>query len=393
MTDSVREFLLPDLGEGLEDATIIEWHVDVGDRVELNQPLCTVETHKAQVEIPSPHAGRVVALGGAEGETVDVGAMVVRIAVVDGAAPDSGRRPVLVGYGADDGIDTSRRRRASGRPRAAPRTRKLAAELGVDLTELNGSGAAEVISPAQVLAAATVGDKAGEEFVDVTGVQAAMARQMTLSRHEIPDAHAQIHADCSSLLRVRDTLRDKANSDAAVTPFVLVLKLMVVALQRHRRLNATWVDGSGGARIRLHSAVHLGFGVATPRGLLVPVVRDAAQLSTRRLAEAVTRLSAEARAGTVAPADLRGSTCTVSNFGALGLDDGVPVINHPEAAIVGIGSIKARPVVVDGAVVARPTAALTCAFDHRVVDGAQAAGFLCELRDLIESPELALLDL
>jgi pyruvate dehydrogenase E2 component (dihydrolipoamide acetyltransferase) len=139
--------------------------------------------------------------------------------------------------------------------------------------------------------------------------------------------------------------------------------------------------------------VHLGIGVAAPRGLLVPVVPDAQAKTTRELAIAVNRLVADARAGTLKPAELQGSTFTVSNFGALGLDEGVPVINHPEAAILGIGSLKPRAVVVDGAVVARSTMTLTCAFDHRVADGAQAAEFLGDLRDLIESPELALLDL
>ena len=133
--------------------------------------------------------------------------------------------------------------------------------------------------------------------------------------------------------------------------------------------------------------------MAAPRGLLVPVVTDAQNKTTRELAATVSRLIADARAGTLKPAELQGSTFTVSNFGALGLDDGVPVINYPEAAILGMGSLKPRPVVVDGEVVARPTMSLTCAFDHRIVDGAQVAAFLRELRDLIEAPELALLDL
>lgn len=421
MSEAVHDFLVPDLGEGLADATVTEWHVQVGDRVELNQPLCTVETNKAQVEIPSPYAGRIVELGGREGDTLDVGVLLVRIAEPGAAPPDPARRPVLVGYGADDAMDSSRRRPGTRRPRAAPRTRKLAAELGVDLTHVNGSEPDKVISRAQVLAAA--GER--EPRASLTGVQAAMAQRMALSRRDIPDAHVRVQADCTALLRLRDELREKvggttddatddatdgaedcakdgATDDAtdcatvdrvAITPFVLIVKLMVVALRRHRQLNATWVDGAAGAQIHLHSSVHVGFGVATPRGLLVPVVRDAQRLSTRELARAVSRLTAQARAGTVKPVDLHGSTVTVSNFGALDIDDGVPVINPPEAAIVGIGSIKTRPVVVDGAVVPRATAAVTCAFDHRVADGAQAAGFLAELRDLIESPELALLDL
>jgi pyruvate dehydrogenase E2 component (dihydrolipoamide acetyltransferase) len=171
------------------------------------------------------------------------------------------------------------------------------------------------------------------------------------------------------------------------------LRLLTVALLHHQNLNATWVDTTAGPQMHLHSAVHLGFGVAAPRGLLVPVVKDAQDKTTRELADDLARLIRDARAGTLRPTELQGSTFTVSNFGALGLDDGVPVINYPEAAILGMGSLKPRPVVVDGDVVARPTMSLTCAFDHRIVDGAQAAAFLTELRALIEAPELALLDL
>lgn len=389
MSDEVRDFLVPDLGEGLADATITEWRVQVGDRVELNEPLCSVETNKAQVEIPSPYAGRIVELGGREGETLDVGAMLVRIAEIVAATPAAPRRPVLVGYGADDDMDSSRRRPPSRRPRAAPRTRRLAAELDIDLAQVNGVAPGAVISRAQVLAAA----ESGGSSAPVNGVQAAMAQRMMLSRRQIPDAHVRVQVDCTALLRVRDKVREKAGAEVSITPFVLIVKLLIVALHHHRQLNATWVDGPDGAQIRLHARVHLGFGVATPRGLLVPVVRDAGRLSTRELAQRVARLTEEARVGTVKPGDLQGSTFTVSNFGALGVDDGVPVINPPEAAIVGIGSIRPRPVVADGVVVPRATAVVTCAFDHRVADGAHAAAFLAELRDLVESPELALLDL
>jgi len=177
-----------------------------------------------------------------------------------------------------------------------------------------------------------------------------------------------------------------------ITAFVLTLRLLTIALTRHPMFNSTWVDTAGGPHIHVHSAVHLGFGVAASRGLLVPVVKDAQDKSTRELAATVSRLIEQARAGTVKPAELQGSTFTVSNFGALGLDEGVPVINYPEAAILGMGSLKARPVVVDDAVVARPTMTLTCAFDHRIADGAQVASLLGELKRLIESPELALLD-
>ncbi len=397
--DGVRDFLVPDLGEGLEDATITGWSVAVGDAVELNQTLCTVETNKAEVEIPSPYAGKIVELGGREGDTLDVGSVLVRIAT--GAESAVGpseiapkRKPVLVGYGADEELDSSRRHAAppSGRPRAKPPTRKLAAELNVDLTTLTGSGSDGVITREDVMAAA--GRSApSPDMVAVRGVQADMARRMSLSRREIPDAHASVQVDGTNLLRLRDRMRDATGGDTPITPFVLTLRLLTIALSHHPTLNATWVDTTAGPQIHLHSAVHLGFGVAAPRGLLVPVLSDAQDKTTREIAAVVARLIADARAGTLKPTELQGSTFTVSNFGALGLDDGVPVINHPEAAILGMGSLKARPVVVDNEVVARPTMSLTCAFDHRIVDGAQAAAFLRELRDLVEAPETALLDL
>lgn len=393
---SVRDFLVPDLGEGLEDATITSWSVAVGDEVKLNQTLCTVETNKAEVEIPSPYAGRVVELGGAEGDTLDVGAVLVRIAT-ESAAPTAAsngaaRKPVLVGYGADDEMDSSRRRSIGERPRAKPPVRKLAAELNVDLSRVTGSGPDGIITREDVLAAA--GRSAPTpEMVGVRGVQAEMAHRMTVSRREIPDAHAGVQVDCSRLLGMRDRMRDAGGEDSPITLFVLTLRLLVIALRHHPRLNSTWVDTTEGPQIHLHSAVHLGFGVAAPRGLLVPVVSDAQDKTTRELADVMSRLVRDARAGTLKPAELQGSTFTVSNFGALGLDDGVPVINYPEAAILGMGSLKPRAVVVDGDVTARPTMPLTCAFDHRIVDGAQVAAFLGELRDLIEAPELALIDL
>jgi pyruvate dehydrogenase E2 component (dihydrolipoamide acetyltransferase) len=396
---ATHDFLVPDLGEGLEDATITAWAVAVGDTVELNQVLCTVETNKAAVEIPSPYAGVVTELGGAEGQTLAVGAVLVRIATdvpaaaVEATQPKAEpevepevkaaeRSPVLVGYGADADLDTTRRR-----PRAKPRVRKLAAELHVDLTGVAPSGPNGIVTREDVLA--SVQQTGDADLVPVSGVQAEMARRMSVSRKEIPDAHASVEVDCAELLRVRDTL---AGADSTVTPFVLTLRLLIIALRHHREFNATWVPAEPAASVHLHESVHLGIGVATSRGLLVPVVRDAERLCTRELAWAVDGLIRAARDGTLKPVELHGSTFTVSNFGALGLDQGVPVINYPEAAILGMGTLKPRAVVRDGAVVARPTMTLTCAFDHRVADGAGAAAFLGELRALIEAPELALLD-
>ncbi|MCV7191420.1 dihydrolipoamide acetyltransferase family protein [Mycolicibacterium brumae] len=391
------DFCVPDLGEGLEEATIVEWNVGPGDEVELNQTLCTLETAKAAVEIPSPRAGRVVALGGEVDQVLAVGAPLVRF---EGGEPAAAQRDsvcangaVLVGYGTDSRADRSRRSTGS-RPRAKPSVRKLAAELGVDLGDVE-AGPDGIVTREAVLAGfderGTSEEEArriapaGEELVAVRGVRAEMAKRMSAARREIPDAHAGVDVDCARLLELAERIE--------VSPFVLTLRMLVLALGRHRILNAGWVDGPDGPQLRVHRAVHLGFGVAAPRGLLVPVVRDAQAKTTRELALTVATLIEDARSGRIRPAELVGSTFTVSNFGALGLDDGVPVINHPEAAILGMGAIRPRAVVIDGELAVRPTMRLTCAFDHRVADGAQVAAFLTDLRALIEAPETALADL
>lgn len=380
---SVQPFLLPDLGEGLEDATLTSWSVEVGDVVELNQTLCSLETAKAEVEIPSPYAGRVVERCGDVGDVLPVGSVLVRIDTE--SAEPQGRHPVLVGYGADDAMDTSRRSQRT-RPRAAPAVRKLAKDLHVDLTALqSGSGGDGVITRADVLASAGT-----DEMIRVSGVHARMAERMALSRRNIPDAHASVDVDGTHLLQLHDRF---SAVGADVSPFVLTLRLLVIALTRHPILNSTWVDGDDGPQVHVHRTVNLGVAAATDRGLLVPVVADAGSKTTRELAARVAEVIGRARDGSIKPAELQGSTFTVSNFGALGLDDGVPVINYPEAAILGVGALRARPVVIDGRVNVRSTMRLTCSFDHRIADGAQVAEFLCELRQLIESPETALLDL
>ena len=307
---TVRDFLVPDLGEGLEDATITSWSVAVGDDVELNQTLCTVETNKAEVEIPSPYAGRIVELGGAEGETLAVGAVLVRIAT-DAPAPAAqnggkpARKAVLVGYGADDddGHQPAGSRQDGTRPRAKPagaqaRRRPARRPDGADA----GFRSATESSPVRMCSRPRARRFTDSDTVGVHGVQATMAQRMTLSRSKIPDAHASVQVDCSALLRVRDRLREAVGDDGPpITPFVLTLRLLTIALTHHPMFNSTWVDTAGGPHIHVHSAVHLGFGVAAPRGLLVPVVKDAQDKSTRELAATVSRLIDEARAGTVKP--------------------------------------------------------------------------------------------
>jgi 2-oxoisovalerate dehydrogenase E2 component (dihydrolipoyl transacylase) len=335
--DRVMSFRVPDLGEGLEEVTVSCWYVEAGADVELNQVLCSVETAKAEVEIPSPYAGRIVETNGAEGDVLEVGAVLVRI----DTAPGQAAVPTLVGYGADAGIDASRR---TGRPLVAPPARKLAKELSVDLASLRPDGG-EVITRADVLVAA---HGTGDDIRPVRGVHARMAEKMALSHTEIPAAQAGVDVDCTALLRLSDR-----SADREITPFVLTLRLLVVALSHNTILNSTWVDSPEGPQVHVHRGVHLGFGVATERGLLVPVIADAQKMTTRELARRTGELIKGAREGTLMPVELTGSTFTVSNFGALGVDEGVPVINHPEAAILGMGAIRPRPVVVGDEVVAR----------------------------------------
>jgi pyruvate dehydrogenase E2 component (dihydrolipoamide acetyltransferase) len=266
----------------------------------------------------------------------------------------------------------------------------------VDLAALGtGSGPEGTLTRKDVEAAAAAsateaagerGAESGTRSIPVLGVRARTAAHMERARREIPDAHCSLTADFSRVLALRDMLRARDAGHAA-TPFTLLLTL---TLRDHPRLNATFVQD--GPAIRTYDAVHLGIGTATPRGLVVPVLRDAQDLSTVRLAQEAARLAAGARRGELAPRELAGSTFTVSNFGALGLDEGVPVVNHPEAAILGVGSIRPRPHVVESdRLVVRPTAKLTCAFDHRVCDGAEAAAFLTALCELAENPETVLL--
>ncbi|MFE5543531.1 dihydrolipoamide acetyltransferase family protein [Streptomyces sp. NPDC056534] len=481
MTDAadrtIREFLVPDLGEGLLDATVVAWLVTPGDTVAVNQPLCVLETAKAEVEIPSPYAGTVVERRGEPGETLPVGTPLILVdsgaptatgrgpgiaanrgpaanpgaaaSVVPGTAVDAqgadrtgadrtgadragadrtgadragadrtgaDSGPVLVGYGTGAGADTGRRavrrrpapRRTqsaaptdTGRPRAKPPVRHLARTLGVDLAALGaGSGPEGTITRTDVHAAAASpttgaagdgGSASGTRSIPVRGIRARTAAHMERARREIPDAHCSLTVDFSRLLTLRDRLRAR-DAESAATPFALLLRLLTLTLREHPRLNATYVQD--GPEVRTYEAVHLGIGTATSRGLVVPVVRDAQDLSTVRLARELARLADGARTGALTPRELTGSTFTVSNFGALGLDEGVPVVNHPEAAILGVGSIRPRPHVVDGdRLVVRPTAKLTCAFDHRVCDGAEAAAFLTALGALVEDPDTLLLSL
>lgn len=412
---SVREFPLPDLGEGLTSAEIVRWLVEVGDVIQVDQPVAEVETAKAVVEVPCPYAGVVTSRFGEAGAEVPVGAALVTVAVA--SAPDepagesgSGSGNVLVGYGTTEPSST-RRRRVGAAPAAttapaqvmaapaqvkaapaviSPLVRRLARNNGIDLATVTGSGPDGLIMRADVTLPQTAPQAAPaptEEVTPLRGVARLAAETFSRSRREIPDATCWVDADATELLAARRTL------DLGL--LALLGRICTAALARYPELNSSVVTGPDGAAtgIRRHTAVHLGFAAQTPRGLAVPVVRDAQLLSTGQLAAELSRLTAAAREGRLSPAELTGGTFTLNNYGVFGVDGSTPIINHPEAAMLGVGRIAAKPWVHQGELAVRQVVQLSFSFDHRVCDGAVAGAFLRFVADAVESPVTLLRDL
>ena len=398
-------FLLPDLGEGLTEAEIVTWYVQTGDAVTVDQPIVEVETAKAVVEVPVPFAGRVTALHGQPGDVVAVGEPLL---TVDTA--ESGN--VLVGYGTSTGH--RRRHRATrssgdssvpprnGRlPVASPLIRQLARSAGLDLATIRGSGRGGLITRQDVDAAinarqagpAAVPESApavpepadGVIRIPIRGLRKSVADKLSRSRREIPEATVWVDVDATEMLRLRAAL-NADESAPKISLLALLSRFTILALRRHPELNAR-IEGD---EIVMGPSVHLGFAAQTDRGLLVPVVRDAQAHTLEQLAVAVAERTRRARDGALGPAELTGGTFTVNNYGVFGVDGSAAIINHPEAAILGIGRIIQRPWVVDGQVVPREMTELTLAFDHRVCDGGTAGGFLRFIADCVESPANAL---
>ena len=431
------QFTLPDLGEGLEEAQLTRWLVQVGETVALNQHLCEVETAKALVEIPSPWAGVVQALHAQPGDSVPVGAPLITIAQSDlagdaasGATPaeavdDEG--PVLVGYGAHGPAQAFTRRRrvvaaaaspaATAAPlaptapvvvaapaddsaaKASPLVRKIAAERGISLAHLTGTGpggrirvedlesAAATIAPAAAATAAVSAGEEEEERISTVGLRKAIAAKMVRAATTIPHFTEYGLFDASRLTALRQRLKsDPAYAGAKLT----FLPFFVVALTRAVRaypiLNSRW-DEEGNA-IVIRKRIHVGIATDTPRGLVVPVVRDAAARSLAQVAAECARLVDLAREGRLDPASMTGGSITITNVGASGpVETGAPIINAPEVCVVGFGAIKPRPTVVGDALAVRPGAWISVSCDHRVVDGATAAQFMGALIHELEEPE------
>jgi 2-oxoisovalerate dehydrogenase E2 component (dihydrolipoyl transacylase) len=405
---TVRDFLMPDLGEGLTEGEINRWLVAEGDVVAVDQPIAEITTEKAVVEVPSPFAGRVAILHGAAGEMIAVGKPLISIEV-ESAPADSASGNVLVGYGTSEAAPRSRRSGApastagsagpTASPPASPLVRRLAAELGVDLATVAGSGPGGMVTQADLERASTNGGAtavdqtattvAGGERTKLTGVDRIAAERLTRSHREAPTATAVARADATRLMELRAEM-PPGTTDAAVTPFAIILRLCVIALRKFPRLNAHFDTQSN--EIVHFKPIHLGVAVQTDRGLVVAVIRDAQSRSLPGIADELQRLAGAARDGSIDATELRGSTFTVSNFGAFGVDGGTAIINPPEAAILGVGRIATRPWVVDEYVVPRSVVELSLVFDHRVVDGGVAGGFIRHLADLVEAPDQARAD-
>lgn len=440
---AVKEFKVPDLGEGLTEAEIVNWLVKPGDTVELNQPLVEVETEKAIVEVPSPYAGTIKELRGEVGEKVAVGSTFVVFETEGGGneepASTGSRKEVLVGYGPEEGGSKRRKDRKIGRrkkdeeeevPAAAAKTetepkrekhegngsgkvralatppvRKLARELGIDIDEIDGSGPGGRVTRDDVQAAASAGTStpdtaaqpsapkaapkraaAGtEERIPVRSIRRTIAERMVQSKRSIPHVTEWCQIDASELMRMRQQLKPSAEEQGIkLSPLPLVAKALIAAMRSYPLVNSAWNEE--GPEIVVSSSVHLGIAADTDRGLLVPVVRDADQMTVFEIASETARLVELARSGKIAPGDLGGSTITITNIGSFGMESGTPIINAPEAAILALGAIVKRPWVVGDEVVPRDVMTIALTFDHRILDGAYAGRFLRHLGDLIENP-------
>ncbi len=428
----VREFKLPDVGEGLVEAEIVTWKVKPGDTVAVNDIIVEVETAKALVELPSPWAGTVTDLLVEEGQTVPVGTPIFRVG--DGSAPppqspeefvptppvpkteaDQERHAVLVGYG-PRATSAKRRARVTDAPVAEPEpavatsspvlakppVRKLAKDLGVDLRVVTPSGPhgtisrddvqAHVARPAAVAEATPTPIAAGEREtrVPIRGVRKMTAQAVTASAFTAPHVTEWITIDATATMDLVAKLKQHRDfRDLKVSPLVVLAKACLIALRRTPELNSVWDEAA--QEIIFKQYVNLGIAAATPRGLVVPNIKDADRLSMSELARALGELTATAREGKTQPAEMSGTSFTITNVGVFGVDGGTPILNPGEAGIIAFGAIKKQPWVVDDEVVPRWVTTLSLSFDHRLVDGEQGSRFLADVASILTDPSNALL--
>ncbi|WP_175713970.1 dihydrolipoamide acetyltransferase family protein [Burkholderia ambifaria] len=437
---------MPDIGEGIAEVELVAWHVEVGQTIKEDQPLADVMTDKAAVEIPSPVAGKVLALGGRIGEMMAVGSELIRVEVEGNGnlkpgakAPDAGAdatsRPAAVdaparsskvteAAEATEAHDASKAARhpaerapaeprraehaaapraalAPGeRPLASPAVRQRAWDMGIELRYVRGTGEAGRILHADLDAYARTGGTAAggaqargyderndETEVPVIGLRRAIARKMQEAKRRIPHFSYVEEIDVTELESLRSELnRRHGDARGRLTPLPLLIRAMVIALRDFPQINARYDDEAG--VVTRYGAVHMGVATQTDSGLTVPVLRHAEARDVWSISAEIARLADAVRANRAQRDELTGSTITISSLGALGGIMSTPVINHPEVGIVGVNRIVERPMIRDGAIVARKLMNLSSSFDHRVVDGADAAEFIQAVRGLLERPAL-----
>lgn len=437
-----EQFLLPDVGEGLTEAEIVSWKVKAGDEVEINQILVEIETAKSLVELPSPFSGTVLDVLVAEGATVDVGTPIITVSAagttpavaeqravpVEGSVGPSTKEPgeesggaALVGYGTGGHVSSRRRGRAEPapsaptRPAAPPRPtsvpasaalpviakppiRKLAKDLGVDLTQVQATGLAGEVTRDDVIREASQASvfrniqtpewsDSREERIPVKGVRKAIAAAMSQSAFTAP--HVSVFVDVDATRTMEFVKRLKNSPDFAgvkVSPLLIMAKAIIWAVRRNPTVNSAWTD----SEIIVRHYVNLGIAAATPRGLIVPNVKDAQSMSLLELAAALEKLTINARDGKTQPADMQNGTITITNIGVFGMDTGTPILNPGEVAIIALGTIKQKPWVVDGEVRPRFVTTVGGSFDHRVVDGDVVSRFVADVASVLEEPALLL---
>lgn len=418
------EFKLPDPGEGLVEAEITQWLVSEGDEVRINDVLVEIETAKSLVELPSPVSGKVHKLLAGVGETVSVGAPIIEIDDGSGpsaspAAPARVAEPAAVAEPAPEEEPenlvgsgpapepTSRRRPAPSAPAQGPATtavgkvlakplvRRLARDLGVALQSVRPTGPGGTVSKADVEAAAGLAEvSAGENRVAIKGVRKATALNVaeSIARHVHVTEFNTI--DVSATKELVEALKGRREfAGLRVSPLLLHAKAVCLALARNPELNASWDPEAG--QVVYHDQVNLGIAAATPRGLLVPVIRDAGRMNLVELCRALNELVDTARQGKLQPADYSGGTFSITNVGVFGIDTGTPIINGDESAILAMGAIKRQPWVVgtgdDERIEPRWVSTLALSFDHQLIDGEQGSQFLADISTILSTPELALL--
>lgn len=418
-------FRLPDIGEGIAEAEIVAWHVAVGDAVEEDQPVADLMTDKATVEMTSPVAGTVVELAGAVGDTIAIGSVLLLLET--GAEPDadisSAEAPARSG-GAEraqaDAIPAvatetsdapasiastpkaapaSVPEKAEGRILASPAVRARAKALGIDLADVRvaqgdrirhadldaylryGAGTTK---PTPTPMAAARNDSVEE--IRLAGLRKRIAARMSESKRHIPHFSYVEECDVTALEALRAVMNAGRGDRAKLTLLPFLIRAMVLSIRDYPAVNAHFDDER--EVIRRFGAVHMGLATQTPQGLMVPVLRDADQQEVWALSARIAELAAGARAGSLSSGDLSGSTITLTSLGALGGIVSTPILNRPEVGIVGVNRIVERPVVVEGRIEIRKCMNLSSSFDHRIVDGHEAASFIQAIRRRIEQPAL-----